>query len=355
MAGVLRMFGFGEISAAQQLDAHRFEVVAAGEGDCQGILGRVFCGNGLRREAGYEGPLVQRKVLHDADRLDAGQAPQPLHEGEVKSRPRHSVCQLVLLGRELEREDVLRDVAGVDVAELREAAQQQPGADQEQERERRLRHDETVPRPPPAVRRAARTVAQPGEADAGRPQRGHDTARKPGHRADAEGEEHRRQRKLRAAQARHRNWRIRNDHGDQQRGHPDGERAGDDPHDAGLDELAADEPAALRPDRMTDGDVAPLSFGAAQEKIGHVGASDHEQDRHRAEQDPQRLCERSEQILLERHHSGDEPLDDFGVRGRATVFFRQPARDQIELRDQRLAIHAGSNPRNDTGARTGPV
>ncbi len=66
---------------------------------------------------------------------------------------------------------------------------------------------------------------------------------------------------------------------------------------------------------MPHGDVAPLPLGASQKEIGDIGARDHEQDRHCAEQDPQRPCERSEHILLERNDSRNEARDDVGVRG----------------------------------------
>ena len=110
----------------------------------------------------FAGELGQREGFDDADRFYARQAAQPLHEGVVKGRPRPSV-ELRLLRRHLERENVLRHVAGVDVAKLREAAQQQPGADHQQQRERRLRDDESVARPVTATSRAASAVAQPGQ------------------------------------------------------------------------------------------------------------------------------------------------------------------------------------------------
>ena len=156
VAGVLPLLVVGEVAPLQYLDAHRFEVVAGGERDCQRILRCALCGALLRRETGRENALVQRKVLHDTDRLHTGQAAQSLHEREVETRPRGPVSQLRLLGGELKREDVLRHVAGVDVAQLREAAQQQAGADQQQQRERRLRHDEAVASPTPAGSGAAR-------------------------------------------------------------------------------------------------------------------------------------------------------------------------------------------------------
>jgi hypothetical protein len=162
VARVLLLLALCEVSSAQQLDAHRVEVVAGGERHRQRMLGCGFGSAFFGTEAGREDSLVQRKILHDADGCHAGQTAQSFHEGEVEARPRRPVAQLLLLGGELECEDVLGDVARVDVAQLREAAQQEPGPHEEQKRERRLRHDENVARPAPAKRRAARALAQPG-------------------------------------------------------------------------------------------------------------------------------------------------------------------------------------------------
>lgn len=57
--------------------------------------------------------------------------------------------------------------------------------------------------------------------------------------------------------------------------------------------------------------------------------------------DPERAGERPEEAVLERHDDRREALDDLGIARRAAVFFRQPARDEIELRDQRRALDAG--------------
>ena len=134
---------------------------------------------------------------------------------------------------------------------------------------------------------------------------------------------------------------------DEHCGDADGDHAGGNRDHAGLGEQPADQVAAARADRMPHRDVAPLPLGAGQKKIGDVGARDHEQHRHGAEQDPERPRECAEHVLLERHHARNEPLDDFAVHRRSAVLFGQAARDQIELCDQRRGVHAAANAGHD--------
>ena len=84
-------------------------------------------------------------------------------ELEIEGRVRHRVVQRRALGRHLEREDVVRVVARVDVAQLVRAAQQQPRPDQQHERERGLARDQRVAHPAMPTRRAATAFAQPRE------------------------------------------------------------------------------------------------------------------------------------------------------------------------------------------------
>ena len=196
------------------------------------------------------------------------------------------------------------DVTGIDVLERREAAQQQPGAERQDQRERRLRDDEhvsgTVPRASrrggsrshvrftPAVRAAGtmphRSPATTLTANVNRIvvsespallNRGTGTA-------------------ARTLARRSRGAR---------RSHADREHAGQKRDDRRLEELPADEIPARRPDRAPDRDVA-APLGAREEEIRHVGAGDQRAGCRRTEQDPERTGERPEQLLLQWHARG---------------------------------------------------
>ena len=148
-------------AAAQELDAHGAEVVAAGPGDAEERAGVRFGPAAFDPEPRALHALVERNVLDDADRLDPRQRAQAVHEVEVEARVRRSIGEVRLLGRDLEGEEVLGVVAGIDVAELLEAAHQEPRSDEEHERHRGLRHHQPVARPVPSPGGAASAVAQP--------------------------------------------------------------------------------------------------------------------------------------------------------------------------------------------------
>src|SRR5688500_3077804 len=67
---------------------------------------------------------------------------------------------MLTLRRDLKGEQVLRVVAGVDMTQLREASHEQSRADQQDERERRLRDDQSVPAPVTPTCRATPRFAQ---------------------------------------------------------------------------------------------------------------------------------------------------------------------------------------------------
>src|SRR4029079_11729906 len=104
--------------------------------------------------------LVERHVLDQADGLHAAQRAQAIHEVEAEARERRSVAEPRLFRRDLEREDVARAVAGIDVAEPRVAPEQETRADEQDERQRGLRGDEKIAGPAPASRAAAAAVAE---------------------------------------------------------------------------------------------------------------------------------------------------------------------------------------------------
>ena len=138
---------------------------------------------------------------------------------------------------------------------------------------------------------------------------------------------------------------LRDDHGDHQRSNTDGEHAGEQRDDHRLDELSADQVPAWSADRAPDRDVAPLPLGADEEEVRHVGAGDQQQDASRPEQDPERRLRAARAAPLSSGTTRGMNRSMISVYGGgAAILLRQPARDQIELRDERLRLDARLDP-----------
>ena len=136
-----------ERTAAQEIDPHDLEVVAAGEvliEEHAAALRVHLVGD----EAAAARAFVERDVVDDADAGHARQGAQAIHEVEMQPSPRRPVDEpLRLFRRELEGVDVRGVVAGIDVAQSLEALDEQRRADEQHQRQRRLRDHERVASP----------------------------------------------------------------------------------------------------------------------------------------------------------------------------------------------------------------
>ena len=107
-----------KVLPGEQVDADRREIVRGGEGEIEQRAGIGIARHGLGSESVAPGPFVEREILHQPDRPHPGQCPKAVHELHVELGIRRRVVERRTLGGDLEREDVLRLVPRVHVAQL---------------------------------------------------------------------------------------------------------------------------------------------------------------------------------------------------------------------------------------------
>ena len=254
------------------------------------------------------------------------------------------VVQPVALGRDLEGEDVPRLVARLHVPHRLIAAEQQGRAGEEHERERRLRHDQTVAGPAPARGGPAAAVAQPIEARLGRAQRGQPAAEERDQRRGDAGEEQRAPAHGDVADAGHagRHEPEVQRHADPGQHH--GERPREQGDDGGLGDLRPEELQPGGADGAAHGQLALPPLRADQEEVAHVGAGDEQHDGHRPEQDPDRGGHLAHEMLLQGTHHGPVPGHQLGVAGRPAEPLGQAPRQRRQLALQVGNGGAGTQP-----------
>ena len=153
-----------ERPAGDEVDAHRLEVVAGREGHAAATGRRrlrppcLRAGTASRAVPSFSGMFSTRPTS-----CTPGSARSRSMNCEIEAREGRPVRQVRIFRRDLKREDVLRVVAGIDVAQRPEAAHEQSGPDQQHERERGLTGDQSVASPVAPARRAAAAVAETRE------------------------------------------------------------------------------------------------------------------------------------------------------------------------------------------------
>ena len=242
---------------------------------------------------------MDRTRGHDAaERADAFE--HALH------KRRASLGLPVLRGKEehSEREHVLGAEAGIDALKLDEAAHHEPGAGDEEERNRDLGDDQGAAQAPVSgARGTASDVERLGQFPPADLQAGNQAEAEPASQRDErrEGEHgavdpdlvHARQRKARRKQP-------------QDRAHsPVREHKSQRPAEGGelqaLDQELVQEPRAAGAERHPDRHLAGSHRRAHQEQVGDVRASDQEDAAHGAKQNEQRLPDLTHDLLLERN------------------------------------------------------
>ena len=71
-------------SALEQFDAHGVEVVSADRIDAEERPPVVIARDVAGQKGVFNHPLVQRDVVHDADRFDTGNRREPIHEVQME-------------------------------------------------------------------------------------------------------------------------------------------------------------------------------------------------------------------------------------------------------------------------------
>ena len=193
-----------EVAATQEFDPHRLEVRAAGAREANERRLRATgqdlgSGDVLGARA-----LVQGERGDEPDGFDARQRLQTIHERVLKLRDGHPVVQLGAVGRDLECEDVLGVVPGIDVAELPEAAHEQRRSNQQDEGGRGLHDHQRVARETPAADDASSGLLEAAQPRAREAEGGQHAERARRQHRDARREEQRRE--VQAARWRVREW-----------------------------------------------------------------------------------------------------------------------------------------------------
>jgi len=200
--------------------------------------------------------------------------------------------------------------AGVDVAQGLEAADHEPGADEQHQRGGDLGHHQEVARPAPLPARARPPALGLQRRDqVGRPQledgRGAEEQRR--QERDSQGEEEDRGVQGDLVQPRQ----TLGPQGDQQGlagpGQAQAHGAAGEAQEEALGEQVPGDAAAAGAQGAAHGQLVLAAFGADEEEVGHVGARHQEHHAHGAQQHPQDTAHVPHHLLLERSEVGPEP------------------------------------------------
>ena len=229
--------------------------------------------------------------------------------------------------RDAKSEDVLRPEAGVDARELREAAQEERGADEQHDGHRDFGDQEAASHPPSARRRRRSSALLEHRANraARRLPRGREAEEDACREGDAKREEQHRQVDRDVGRARNaaRAQRLDRTNGQIREQEPDG-AAGQGQDDA-FGEHLQDEPAAAGAESRADRDLFPADRRAHQQQVGDVRARDQDDHADGREEREQRRADPGDHVLLQ--------ADDLGGFAGAglRVLNRQPFGDPLHL------------------------
>ena len=290
----------------EQRDAHRGEVVvhaAAHFGLGQRALG---CVASLDGDRGGDVRAAERQTRRAADRPHAGDRFEPREQrlvvGEAARRSVVGVRDV-----HLQRQQRLRAESRVDVQQRDEAANQEPGADGENDRQRDFGDDERRTRATCRLRAhgsASRVSKRAGELEAGRGQRrdcaDDETGRqRRGSRehqdsaVDRDGVEARQIDRSQRQKSRHAPACDREG----------GQAAGKSEHQAFNQRLLNESPAPGA-ERETHGHFTLSRHAACEEQVRHVHAGQRQEEDDAGEQHEQRRAYAAHRLIEERRHRG---------------------------------------------------
>ena len=249
------------------------------------------------------GGLERLQTLYAEWRFfDPGHRAQPLQCLAEERGDRAGLGVLRRRQAELGGQDVIGAEAQLGALEGDGAAQQQPGADEQHQRQGHLRDDEGVAKAvargpaaaPPRLLQDAVEVGARGlygrhetEAEAGG--RGQDE--REGHHPAVEGQRARE----------HAGGREAQQEGEAPVADEQAERPAQQGQHRALGEELAQEPRPARAEGRAHRQLAPPAAGASEKQVRHVGACDEEHQADRAEKDEERGLERAHDLLVERH------------------------------------------------------
>ncbi len=231
--------------------------------------------------------------------------------------------------RDPHRQHVRRVEADGDSLQRPEAPEHEASANEQQHRERHLRHDERVTEALAAA--AARdalgaVLERVGQIDAQRAQRRREAEEHARQERDDSREDENGEVEPDARDARDVGWippRHQSDAGVRQAKAEDRARGGQ--HEALRQELTQ-HPHPVGPERRAHGHLALPRLGAREQQVRHVGAGDEQQETDRTEEQPDRASDGTDDFVGER--------EDHGVElhlNRVEPFARHGARDPAQL------------------------
>ena len=301
-----RRVALGDVAAGPQGDAHGRGIAVADHPHVRRRLLATLVGHALGADA-PRAVAAERQGVGNAGALDArNRARQPQDLVEIRR---------LLLGRRVGGVGIDAHGGGagglkaqVDVQDLHEAANEQPGADQQDARKRNLRHDQCVAHPPagaPFGRSAAAILERVVQGQVRRLERG-------GQAEDDAGQERRGQREAKDCGV----HTDRAEQGDADTVEPrERPRAGHREHQAehgprprqheAFGQHLDDQATASRTHRRTDGHLLLPGRRARQQEVGEVGAHDQHHHANRADKHPQGEAHPAAHLVGER---GDAAL-----------------------------------------------
>ena len=286
-----------ELAANEHRNPHRPEVARA---DRVAVRVHLLARLGLIAFDGHRAvPLValEQTDVRERHRLDAGLRRQPLDERFVQGgNPLRRVA--ADRRRDVEGDQALRLDAEIDQPQILERADEEPGADEQQHRDRHLRHDERLAHADAAARHRADLILQRGrEVRLRRTQRGRETEEKPGRERQREVEcEHAVIDRAGDHMRRLGRWQEPEQELRRPRRDREPEPAADRGEQDALDEQLADDAAAARAEREAHGDLPLPRRRACDEQARDVRARDQQH----ADDDPEEQPQRLRQLLADR-------------------------------------------------------
>src|SRR5262245_25987943 len=339
---VLAVIALVEPATTDQRDAYRSEIIGADQASFhQQRFSRLRARAAYNCERGLPAVVAERQTGSDADRIHSRRGAQVLHqlmeEAHLLIRRR-----ILLFGqRDGERQQPVVNEPRIDLIQIVEAANQQPRAHQQRQRQRRFGHHQNAARPMPSGDQTApRFFQRVVKLNFARLKRGRQAENKASEDRDPRGESQHALIKPDLS----RPWNAVRADGQNQIDSPPRQRHAESPSSHGQQyalsqQLPHDAPSAGA-HRHTHGDFSLPRRSARQQQVGHVRAGDQQHASDGAQQDQQRRPDIANDGVSQRRDRHAIALIGVGI-----LFF-QRYRDVLHLGASLLDRGARLQPRH---------
>ena len=270
----------------------------------------------------------------------AAVTPGIARESDPRGRVEPDDLVRVLVGRLRQRDPHREDARGIepeiDPLQRPERPQHQARADEQDDRQRHLRDHEAVPETPPAA--AGRCVApaffhRVRQVRSQQARGGGDAEDHGGDERDADREQQHAPVDGRARDTGNARWVPPREQAHTTPGQRQTGGGADTGEHETLGQQLPDEAGRAGPERRAHGHLALPRFRAREEKIGHVGAGDEQQEADRAEEEPDRAADGTDDLFPQREDDGVE-LHRLGIEPPARPRLRDGVQVVARLRDR---------------------